>query len=55
MTFDKNYYSERKQKLIQKSQLLQQEYLNNAFKFTREIQDIETELQKINEWEKEKK
>lgn len=53
MTFDKIYYTEKKEKLIKKAQQIQSEYINNAFKFTNEIKDIETELQSINEWEKE--
>lgn len=51
--FDKNFYETKKQKLIQKAQQLQQEYLNNAFRFTSEIQNIDLELKEITEWEKE--
>jgi hypothetical protein len=53
MPFDEKYYSEKKQKLIQKAQIIQQEYLQGAFKFTNELTEISTELQKIEEWEKE--
>jgi hypothetical protein len=53
MAFDEKYYSEKKQKLIQKAQTIQQEYLNDAFKFTNEITEIQNDLNKITEWEKE--
>lgn len=53
MAFDSAYYQEKKGKLQQKAQQLQQEYLQNAFKFTVELNDILAELQKIAEWEKE--
>ena len=51
--FDAKYYGEKKQKLIQKAQQLQSEYLQGAFKFTSEINEIQLELNKIGEWEKE--
>lgn len=53
MSFDNQYYLEKKQKLQVKAQQLQQEYLNNAFKFTGEINDILAELKQIEAWEKE--
>ena len=53
MAFDLKYYSEKKQKLIQKAQQIQNEYLQGAFKFTAELNDIQQELNKIGEWEKE--
>lgn len=51
--FDSKYYEEKKIKLQQKAQQIQQEYLQNAFKFTAEFNDIIGELNKIAEWEKE--
>jgi len=53
MAFDSKYYSEKKQKLISKANQLQQDYLQGAFRFTGELNDIQAELQTINEWEKE--
>lgn len=47
---DIKYYEEKKQKLLQKSQALQMEYLNNAFKFTNEVKEIDAELKMIDEW-----
>jgi vacuolar-type H+-ATPase subunit D/Vma8 len=51
--FDAKYYQDKKQKLIQKAQQIQNEYLQGAFKFTAELNDIQQELNKIGEWEKE--
>jgi hypothetical protein len=51
--FDQKYYQEKKVKLQQKAQQMQQEYLQGAFKFTTEFNDIVNELNKIAEWEKE--
>lgn len=48
--FDKAYYEDRRKKLIQKAQVLQNEYLNSAFRFTNEMKEIEVEVGKINEW-----
>ena len=53
MAFDNIYYTDKKQKLIAKAQILQQEYLQGAFRFTNEIREIELEINKIVEWEKE--
>ena len=47
--FDAKYYADKKTKLSQKAQQLQQEYLQGAFKFTNEMNDIQLEFNKINE------
>ena len=51
--FDAKYYTDKKTKLSQKAQQLQQEYLQSAFKFTNEMNDIQLEFSKIGEWEAE--
>ena len=53
MAFSKEYYEDKKQKLIAKAQQLQQKYLNDAFVFTGEVNSIQLELNEIAEWEKE--
>ena len=53
--FDKNYYQEKKQKLIAKANQLQNDYLQSAFKFVKEVQDIQDDMKQIENWEKEQK
>lgn len=53
MSFDLKYYQDKKQKLIAKAQQLQNEYLQGAFKFTGDLNDIQAGLNEIALWEKE--